>query len=469
MNIYIKIEIKARELESRLLLALCAAEKGHTVYIGAFPNLLRRFLKPGIFHEKSIPPKVERIEELKFFRDNNFICTSQDEESGLLDYDFVKEFALTRFSKETLSLIFKQFSWGDYDDSLMKKTYPKFSDRIIKTGSPRVDLWRKDLSSFYVDKKIEKYKDLILISSNFNSVVGKQPMHRAIEYERNAGYFNFDRGGEDFERTKYGLHVFNTQMLMHFIFAIRRLSKKYPEANIIVRPHPIESIESWNALLGKINNVYVVREGGIGTWVKYAKVVIHNGCTTGIEARAMGKDVLAYKPITSDYEVRPPNKVSKEIFTEEDLIKVVGDILNGDSIKKDENKELEIDNLMRSILCNLDGKLAADKIIIEWEKAKKKNDLSQNNSIYKLQIILWGLSFVNLVGKIKSNLKRYLPFFKTPSKKSNLINEKFPKFHDKEIENIIMNFQRALNRFDNQKFSRLSSRMIVLKKNDYKS
>jgi len=208
----------------------------------------------------------------------------------------------------------------------------------------------------------------------------------------------------------------------------------------------------------------VVREGGIGTWVKYAKVIIHNGCTTGIEAKAMGKHVLAYKPISSEYEVTTPNKVSTEIFTEEDLIEVVGDILNGVSIEKNENKELEADNLIRSMLCNLDGRLAADKIVEEWEKLKNASELSQKNGIVKLRIILLGLLIINMVGKIKLNLKRLLYFFKSSSKQTDLINEKFPKFQNKEIEDIIMNFQRVLNRFDDQKFTKISSRMIVLKK-----
>ena len=38
MNIYIKVEVKLRELESRLLLAMAAAEKGHEVLLGS--NLL---------------------------------------------------------------------------------------------------------------------------------------------------------------------------------------------------------------------------------------------------------------------------------------------------------------------------------------------------------------------------------------------------------------------------------------------
>ena len=446
-----------------------AAERGHTVYIGAFPNLFRRSLKPGIFHEKSITPKKDRIKELMFFRENNFICTSQDEESGLLNKDFVKEFALTRFSKETLNLVFRQFSWGDYDESLMKKTFPMFANKIVKTGSPRADLWRKDLSSYYDNKKIQEYKDLILISSNFYSLVSKEPIHSAIEFERNAGYF--DRGGEEIERLHYEVHAFNTLTLMHYIFAIRRLSKNYPHASIVVRPHPTESLDSWRALLGEIKNVYVVREGGIGAWVKYAKVVIHNGCTTGLEAKVMGKHVVAYKPLPSPSEYGLPSyKVSTEIIREEDLIKVVGDILKKGSIEKNDNKELEANKLISSMFYNLDGRLAVENIVEEWEKVKNASELSQKNNNIKLRVISLGLLFIHMVGTIKLKLKRFLYLFKGPSKKTPPINkEKFPKFHNKEIEDLIVNFQRGLNRFHNQRFTIISSKMIVLKRNDYKS
>ena len=178
----------------------------------------------------------------------------------------------------------------------------------------------------------------------------------------------------------------------------------------------------------------------------------------------MGKNVLAYKPISSEYEFATPNKVSTEIFTEEDLIEVVGDILNGDGIKKSKNKELEACNLIRSMFCNLDGSLAADKIVGEWEKIKKVNELSQKNGIVKLRIILLGLLFINMVGNIKLNLKRLLYFFNSPSKQTDLENEKFPKFNNKEIEDTIMGFQGAVNRFDNIHFSKISSRMIILRK-----
>ena len=67
MNIYIKVEVKLRELESRLLLAMAAAEKGHEVLLGSnllTLDLVKKILKPGIIFEKSIVPSERRIKQL---------------------------------------------------------------------------------------------------------------------------------------------------------------------------------------------------------------------------------------------------------------------------------------------------------------------------------------------------------------------------------------------------------------------
>lgn len=57
MNIYISIELSARELDGRLLLAVIAASKGHTVLVGDKSLLFRGArsgaLAPGVFHKKA--------------------------------------------------------------------------------------------------------------------------------------------------------------------------------------------------------------------------------------------------------------------------------------------------------------------------------------------------------------------------------------------------------------------------------
>ena len=65
MNIYIHLEISARELDSKLLLAVLAAARGHKVLIsdiiGFNIGLNTGLLKPGIFHTKSVTPSKTKI------------------------------------------------------------------------------------------------------------------------------------------------------------------------------------------------------------------------------------------------------------------------------------------------------------------------------------------------------------------------------------------------------------------------
>ena len=58
MNVYIHIEWTKRELDSNLLLATLAAEKGAEIYLldsASFDFLLKRkLINPGVFHSKSL-------------------------------------------------------------------------------------------------------------------------------------------------------------------------------------------------------------------------------------------------------------------------------------------------------------------------------------------------------------------------------------------------------------------------------
>ncbi len=53
---------------------------------------------------------------------------------------------------------------------------------------------------------------------------------------------------------------------------------------IIVRPHPSENHEKWCEVLPEHEKVIVKHEGNVLPWLMAAQVVIHNSCTTGIEA-----------------------------------------------------------------------------------------------------------------------------------------------------------------------------------------
>ena len=91
MNIYILIEIKKRELNSKLLLALEAATRGHDVYLGdLMPYIKKKLFKSGIFHHKSLTPKKDRIFEMKNLKKKGYYITSQDEEAGIYGWGFYR-------------------------------------------------------------------------------------------------------------------------------------------------------------------------------------------------------------------------------------------------------------------------------------------------------------------------------------------------------------------------------------------
>ena len=65
MNVYLNVEISSRELDSKLLLAVLAAARGHQVVISSTEiiekGLNKGWLPPGIFHTKSLTPGKSKI------------------------------------------------------------------------------------------------------------------------------------------------------------------------------------------------------------------------------------------------------------------------------------------------------------------------------------------------------------------------------------------------------------------------
>ena len=74
MNIYLHVELSARELDSKLLLATLAAEKGHQVVISIISEIMsglnNGIFAPGIFHTTSLTPSKSKINRHQKIIDN---------------------------------------------------------------------------------------------------------------------------------------------------------------------------------------------------------------------------------------------------------------------------------------------------------------------------------------------------------------------------------------------------------------
>ena len=62
----------------------------------------------------------------------------------------------SRFSEKTVSLTDKIFCWGNYDFNSLIKLFPKQKEKFIKTGNPRVSLWKKEFQDLFKSNEIKK-------------------------------------------------------------------------------------------------------------------------------------------------------------------------------------------------------------------------------------------------------------------------------------------------------------------------
>ncbi len=464
MNIYIPIEIKVRELEGKLLLALTAAQKGHTVILGEKGDTrglaVKGILPRGIYHNKSLTPGDGKDSSLYKINSNGYIITSQDEESGLLDESY-EDFAKLRFSSETISLTSKVFAWGNHDEESLKNIYPEHKDIIASTGSPRVDFWRHEFKSYYDQldfNNTSKFTPYILVVSNFSSLLDENRFWDKAARLRKTGYFDRIKNWEAYF---YNNSAYQLQLIYKFIVMIRELSNTFPNLNIVVRPHPVESIEAWEKILGNTkNNVIINRNGTISSWIRNSSLIIHNGCTSALEAAICGTHRIAYRPLPSEYERCIPNRISYQAESLGELKKMVSDLLDGIPLKSEKDVKNETSKLIRRRFKNYEGSFAADKIVEAWEELAEKYNLKQNSPDELISLKAEN----TLKGKMKSIIKKTNSLFhrnKKSKKKLLSSSHKFPHLKESEVQKILNQLQISLGQFQDVKFKKYGEKSYI--------
>ena len=459
MNIYIPIEVKAREIESRTLLALAAAERGHVVVLGGKEDTLalaqRGLLKPGILHEQSLVPSPEKVAYLRQLLSQGHLVTSQDEESGMTrDYG---AFARMRYSAETYSLASRIACWGPYDARTLRELYGRGDHvTVVDTGSPRVDFWRPEFSGYYARQQkalTERLGSYVLVSSNFGQVLKDRRFWDQVKRERDTNQLV----DEESEYAVYRETGYVTCVLAEFVRMIRALAVAEPRIQVVVRPHPVDAADAWRALIGDCPSVVVTREGTLGAWIRGAKVLIHNGCTSGLEAAVCGVPRIAYAPVESEFERPVPNAVSHRVDSLAALLDAVDAILQGRRLVPDAERHQREQALLRQRFANLDGALAADRIVDEWEQLSSSS-LEGANDWMKVRAAVLGR-------RVRGRMSRVLSRFGRGRSKRrlSLTRLKFPSIDDSEMRTIVSDLTSFLGRFGTVSYERLGERSFIFR------
>lgn len=460
MNIYLHIEISARELDSKLLLATIAAAKGHVVILSdlelILKGLLKGYLEPGIYHTKSLTPSTVKIDRHQALMDKGSIITSIDEESGLHTHGYEK-FSKMRYSKKTISQSSAVFCWGQDDFDTLKKNYKEYSNKFYKTGSPRIDICKPFFMEYWKSSTTDTKKPYLLVSSNMG-ICGYQSFKDKMKYQKENGYF--DRIPK-LLREQILSESNDYLKALVFIDAIKYLSENNSGYDIIFRPHPSEEIDCWRVLLSGNSNVYVNRTGPINDWINNAFAVMHHGCTTAFEAMISKKPVITYSPQElkgHHFHNQPPNKLGDIIESKEDLLKKTNFLFeeSRNIVEKKSNNKFS-SQLSEKIYLD-DKELAGQKIVKTWESIVNDKKFKPLN-LKKVKLFIFKMRVNRTIGNI---LKKVFPsrFNQLGNSKAN---KKFPKFDINEINKNVEKFRKILKIEKQLKCELLSDRTIIIK------
>ena len=313
--LYLPIEIKHRELLAKILVAFFAAKKNFYSIIGDKESIERsiRYFGEGIYFDKSI--SLNKTNKLKKLKDKNIKVVCQDEEGGFnkIFKKHINTFFNKRIPPENLNLIEQFYCWGSFDYNELKKRNKKNLNKIFETGSPRIDLWKKKFISkiFHNEIKMIKktYGDFLLFPTSFGITSLEEKKKRI----KQAKFLNYIKSKSEikFQKIEYDNLYSN---FLEFVALIKYLSKKFPKQKIIIRPHFAENKSDWEKKFKNYRNVEINNDYDISLWILAAKIILHNGSTTGIQSYAMNKPVIIYSTKNSDLRQNTyPNKYGIEI------------------------------------------------------------------------------------------------------------------------------------------------------------
>ena len=376
----IPVEIFARELISKLLIAKYAIANNFIVYLGSH-NSIKLLLKSkenksGIIICKGGVSK-DYLDLIKKKISYHIVL---DEELAP-ERDNYKDNIKFRFDSENKKNISYFFVLNSKIKTIAKKVFSKNETKIYSFGWPRFDLYKKIVKKIFKDdisKIKKKYNNFILINSDFfyTDFNSNNEINREIKKLKNIGkeYFNSKKQINDriiIEKKRYKKQKIEFNLFINKIKKISEISK----FKLILRSHPAENENNYKKIFS--NNKKIIVKAGkddVTPYIMASKGVLHKGCTTGYQAILLGKKIGFIKlGLYTNNLVKYKKILLKRSFK----IKNQKDFLKWISNEKDLDNSLKLSADFRKEL-NIDKELASKKIVnfIKKLNLRKENKLN---------------------------------------------------------------------------------------------
>ena len=459
-TLLIPVENQVRELDPKLLLACVAARRGFCSVIGAHRDIDFRIasLPRSIYLCKSFT-----ISNLKMFRIIHKLgheIVTWDEEA--LVHLPSEMYYSRRLSPFTMKYVSHLFAWGE-DNAELWRQYPEFPAGlpIHITGNPRNDMLRPEMRAFY-EREVEEirnlYGEFILVNTNFNHVNSFSPVQnlfQPVKYPGEEAVFGKAARGMTREYAE-GFRDHKTAIFQDFQRLIPDLEKEFPSYTIVVRPHPTESQDIYNRIAAQCQRVRVTNEGNVVPWLMATRALIHNGCTTGVEAFLTGVPAISYRATVNDFYdhgfYRLPNLLSHQCFDFEELLVALRKILAGDlgAANGEERKAL-----IEHHLAAREGPLACERIIDVLEEIMENRPELSKPALPDR----FGGWWIANGRRLLKRAKAYLP---GPHDRPEFQRHRYPGISLEELHDRIRRFQNLLGYEEELRVQQLYSHIFQI-------
>lgn len=446
MAIAIHVEVSSRELDSKLLLAVIAAARGHSVVVGdVIMGARLKLLPPSVFHTKDMGPSEMVIKRHQEILRRGHKITNQDEEASLVRYE--DDSPTTRYAEETMADVSAVFCWGESARNAMVDVYPHYAEKISLTGSPRADLWSPQFAQYWRQSADFPEVPFLLVSSNMGdpriSLTGTLSiMNNARNFERNKHL------GTDFlQKTSERYRAWAS-----FVEAITELSEGADGYKIIIRPHPVENPEAWKILLAGLPNVEVIREGAISGWLNASFALLHNGCTSALEATLAGKPIISY----SNFD-QQDLKLSNDLGTRANNLDELKALVEHHWSLAQSEKAYEVPTKDKQVIerkiHTQEDELAASRIVDVWDGLVPKNSLGLPT--------VWAFRLLLLAKYVRDHV--FTVFL--PKKRKNTIahtKEKFPTINFRTVKKQVGTLEELVGLDHRVRVKRIGERAVLI-------
>ena len=356
-TLYLPIETKSRELLGKTLLAAKAVDRGWRVVLGGIEmhDRLADGFAPGFLVENNIPDsKATRLRRLK---DNGYRIADLCEESIL--YPNGEDYCTWKVGRRSLEIADVILATGARCERDIREYRGEATSKLVVTGNPRFDTLLPRVRAVYDDDVRDiraRYGRFLLVNSNFSS---SNPYKVGVDLVA-----ALQRTGKLSTPGQVGWKSRQIVYKARHMKALQSLLVEVVKAGlfdrIVLRPHPSENHDVWRTWASDVA-IDVEYDGSANAWMLAAEMVLHPGCTTGVEALLLDRPVVSFVPEPDIEFINQADIVSVNVADAAELIALAPTWRADDA--RVHAHVTEGRSAMRGFIDNVEPPLATDRIL----------------------------------------------------------------------------------------------------------